>query len=71
MRLSCTTVWCPDQVTYMIWVELAVPRQTVKKPLDVRSKDVVTSCIIDLVEMFSETVPEVEGDLHHLGQKMD
>lgn len=55
----------------MIWVELAVPRQTVKKPLDVRSKDVVTSCIIDLVEMFSETVPEVEGDLHHLGQKKD
>lgn len=54
------------QVTYVVRIELAVSGQAVEEPLYVRPEDAVTSCVIDLVQMFSQSVPEVEGDLHHL-----
>lgn len=56
----------PDQVTYVVWIELTVSGQTVQKSLDVRSEDGVKSCIIYFIQMFSQTVPEVKGDLHDL-----
>lgn len=52
----------------MIWVQLTVSCQTVQKSLDVRSEDAVKSCIVDFVQMFSKSVPEVKGDIHHLDQ---
>lgn len=55
-----------DQVTYVVRVQLAVSGQAVEKSLDVRPEDAVTSRIVDLVQVFSQAVPEVEGDLHHL-----
>lgn len=55
----------------MIWIELTVSGQTVQKSLDIRSEDGVKSCIIDFIQMFSKTVPEVKGDLHDLDQKTD
>lgn len=53
----------------MIWIELAVPGQTVEKPLDVRSEDGVQSRVVDFVQVFPKTVPEVKGDLHHLDHR--
>lgn len=60
-----------DQGTYVIWIELTVSGQTVQKSLDIRSEDGVKSCIIDFIQMFSKTVPEVKGDLHDLDQNTD
>lgn len=59
------------QVTYVVGIELAVSGQAVEEPLYVRPEDAVTSCVIDLVQMFSQSVPEVEGDLHHLVRGQD
>lgn len=56
------------QVTYVVRVELAVSGQAVQEPLDVRPEDAVPSRVVDLVQMFSQSVPEVEGDFHHLVQ---
>lgn len=53
-------------VTYMVGVELAVSGQAVQEPLDVRPEEAVTSRVVDLVQMFSQSVPEVKGDFHHL-----
>lgn len=53
-------------MTYVVRVELAVSGQTVQEPLDVRPKDAVASRIVDLVQMFSQSVPEVEGYFYHL-----
>lgn len=61
----------PDQVTYMVWIQLTVSGQTVQKSLDVRSEDGVESCVIYFIQMFSETVPEVKGDLYNLDQNKD
>lgn len=62
-------VWFkPDQGSYVVWIKLTVSSQTVQESLDVRSEDGVKSCIIYFIQMFSETVPEVKGDLHHLDQ---
>ncbi len=61
----------PDQVTYMVWIELTVSGQTVQKSLDVWSEDGVKSCIIYFIQMFSKTVPEVKGNLHDLDQNKD
>lgn len=58
-------------MTYVVWIELAVSGQAVEEPLYVRPEDAVTSCVIDLVQMFSQSVPEVEGDLHHLVRGQD
>ncbi len=55
----------------MIWIELTVSGQTVQKPLDIRSEDGVQSGIIYFIQMFSQTVPEVKGDLHHLDENKD
>lgn len=55
----------------MVWVELTVPGQAVQQSLDVRSEDGVKSGVIYFIEMFSETVPEVKGDLHNLDQNTD
>lgn len=52
----------------MVGVELAVSGQAVQESLDVRPEDAVQSCIVDLIQMFSQAVPEVEGDLNHLDQ---
>lgn len=54
------------QVTYVVRVELAVSGQAVQEPLDVRPEVAVTSRVVDLVQMFSQSVPEVERDFHHL-----
>lgn len=59
------------QATYVVGVELAVSGQAVEEPLYVRPEDAVTSCVVDLVQMFSQSVPEVEGDLHHLARGQD
>lgn len=61
----------PAQVTYVVWIELTVSGQTVQKSLDVWSEDVVKSCIIYFIQMFSEAVPEVKGDLHNLDRTKD
>lgn len=53
-------------MTYMVGIELAVSGKAVQEPLDVRPEDAVTSRIVDFVQMFSQSVPEVEGDFHHL-----
>lgn len=58
-------------MTYMVWIELTVSGQTVQESLNVRSKDVVKSGIIDFIQMFSKTVPEVERNLHDLVQNKD
>lgn len=54
----------------MVWIELTVSSQAMEKSLDIWSEDGVKSCIIDLVQMFSKTVPEIKGDLHHLDQNI-
>lgn len=54
---------------YVVRVELAVPGQAVQKSLDVRPEDAVQSGITGLVQMLSEAVPEVKGDLHHLDRR--
>lgn len=51
----------------MVWVELTVSGQTVQKSLYVGSEDAVQSRVVDFIQMFSESVPEVKGDLHNLG----
>lgn len=58
-------------MTYVVWIELTVSGQTVQESLNVRSKDVVKSGIIDFIQMFSKTVPEVERNLHDLVQNKD
>lgn len=55
----------------MVWVELTVSGQTVQKSLDIWSEDGVKSCVIDFIQMFSEAVPEVKGDLHNLHHNED
>lgn len=54
----------------MVWIELTVSSQAVEKSLDIWSEDGVKSCIVYLVQMFSKTVPEIKGDLHHLEQNI-
>lgn len=61
----------PDQVTYVVRVELTVSGQTVQKSLDVRSEYGVKSCVIYFIQMFSQAVPEVKGDLHDLHRNKD
>lgn len=58
-------------MTDMVWIQLTVSGQTVQESLDVRPEDGVKSCIIDFIQMFSKTVPEVKGDLHNLDQNTD
>ena len=62
MVVLCKT----DQGSYMVWIKLTVSSQTVQKSLDVWSEDCMERCIVYLVEMLSETVPKVKGNLHHL-----
>lgn len=57
------------RASYVVRVQLAVPRQTVQESLDVGSEDGVQRRVVDLIQMFSQTVPEVEGDLHHLNRR--
>lgn len=42
--------------------------QTVQKSLYIGSEDGVKSCVVDFIQMFSKTVPEVKGNLHDLSQ---
>lgn len=51
---------------HVVGVELTMSSQTVEESLDVRSEDGVECRVVDFVQMFSQSVPEVEGDLHHL-----
>lgn len=59
----------PDQDSYMVWIQLTVASQTVQESLDVWSEDGVKSCVVDFIQMFSQTVPKVKGDLHHLNHR--
>ena len=53
----------------MVWIELAVSGQTVQESLDVRSEDGMKSRVVNLIQMFSKTIPEVKGDLHNLDHR--
>ena len=52
---------------YVVRVQLAVAGQAVQQSLDVGSEDSVQGWVVGLIQVLSQTVPEVKGDLNHLG----
>lgn len=55
--------------THVIWVQLTVASQAMQQSLDVGSEDVVEGRVVGLVQMLSQTVPEVKGNLRHLSSR--
>ncbi len=55
----------------MIWFELAVAGETVQQSLYVRLEHSMECWIVRFIKMFSQTVPEVEGDFNHLEEDKD